>query len=228
MSWLGSTIASRPRRSAGPKRPSSKTRPTFNVRERASRRPGELRQRQEHQRAAAKACSDQCSVETAETAQAAEDAATADLNLANSDVLVAQANIGDAKAQQQLETATLDFHTLTAPYDAMVTARSQDWARPSTRDNLCSRSSIRKRLGARFCRREQGRRNSVGEPAEIVLRSRPGQESGQVARSSRKATGSTKSSGLRSLSTKSPQTSTSASRPRSTSPRPACRGWVGS
>ena len=66
------------------------------------------------------------SVETAEAAQAAEDAAAADLELANSDVLVAQANIGDAKAQQQLQAATLNFHTLTAPYDAMVTARLQE------------------------------------------------------------------------------------------------------
>ncbi len=34
--------------------------------------------------------------------------------------------IGDAKAQQQQQTATLDFHTLTAPYDAMVTARLKE------------------------------------------------------------------------------------------------------
>jgi HlyD family secretion protein len=66
------------------------------------------------------------SVETAETAQAAQDAAIADLNLANSDVLVAEANISDAKAQQNLQSATLDFHTLTAPYDAMVTARLKE------------------------------------------------------------------------------------------------------
>ena len=41
-------------------------------------------------------------------------------------MLVAEANIGDAKAQQQLQSATLDFHTLTAPYDAMVTARLKE------------------------------------------------------------------------------------------------------
>ncbi len=56
------------------------------------------------------------SVEAAETAKTTQDTALADLNLANSDVLVAQANIGDAKAQQQQQSATLDFHTLTAPY----------------------------------------------------------------------------------------------------------------
>ncbi len=41
------------------------------------------------------------SVETAETAQAAQDTALADVNLAKSEMLVAQAAIGDAKAQQQ-------------------------------------------------------------------------------------------------------------------------------
>jgi len=46
--------------------------------------------------------------------------------LADADVLVAKAAISDAKAQQQQESATLDFHTLTAPYDAMVTARQKE------------------------------------------------------------------------------------------------------
>ncbi|MGB8577059.1 MAG: efflux RND transporter periplasmic adaptor subunit, partial [Pseudolabrys sp.] len=63
------------------------------------------------------------SVETAETAKTAQDAALADVNLAESDVAVARAAIGDAKAQLQQESATLDFHPLASPYDAMVTAR---------------------------------------------------------------------------------------------------------
>ena len=66
------------------------------------------------------------SAETAQTAQAVQDAALADVNLANAEVLVAKAAISDAKAQQQQESATLDFHTLTAPYDAMVTARQKE------------------------------------------------------------------------------------------------------
>jgi HlyD family secretion protein len=40
------------------------------------------------------------SVETAETAKTAQDAARADVNLASSDIAVARAAIGDAKAQQ--------------------------------------------------------------------------------------------------------------------------------
>ena len=66
------------------------------------------------------------SVELAETAQAVEDAAAADVNVTASDVQVAKAAIGDAQAQLQQESATLDFHILTAPYDAMVTARSKE------------------------------------------------------------------------------------------------------
>ena len=62
--------------------------------------------------------SNNTSVETAQTAKAAQDATLGDVNLANSDVLVAEANISDAKAQQQQQSATLDFHTLAAPYDA--------------------------------------------------------------------------------------------------------------
>ena len=66
------------------------------------------------------------SVETAETSKAVQDAARADVGLANSDVSVAKAAISDAKAQQEQQSVTLDFHTLTAPYDAMVTARSKE------------------------------------------------------------------------------------------------------
>ena len=65
-------------------------------------------------------------VETAETSKAVEDAARADVGLANSDVSVAKAAISDAKAQQEQQSVTLDFHILTAPYDAMVTTRSKE------------------------------------------------------------------------------------------------------
>ena len=66
------------------------------------------------------------SVETAEAAQAAERAAAADVSLAKSDIAVARAAISDAKAQREQEQATFDFHTLTAPYDAMVIARQKE------------------------------------------------------------------------------------------------------
>ena len=124
------------------------------------------------------------SVETAEAAQAAQDAALADLELANSDVLVAQANIGDAKAQQQLQGATLSFHTLTAPYDAMVTARLQELGSALTAGQpvfaLIDPNSI---WTLAYVDESRAGEIRVGEPVDIVLRSRPGQKiAGHVAR----------------------------------------------
>ena len=104
--------------------------------------------------------SNKTSVETAQTAKAAQDATLGDVNLANSDVLVAQANIGDAKAQQQQQSATLDFHTLAAPYDAMVTARLKELGSALARRRAgvhADRSEID--LGSCIYRREQGRRD---------------------------------------------------------------------
>ena len=128
--------------------------------------------------------SNSASIEQAETAKTAEDAALADVNLTTGDVAVARASIGDAKAQLQLESATLDFHTLTAPYDAMVTAR------------LKERGSA---LGAgepvftlidpttvwvlSYIDESKAGEIAVGQPAEIVLRSRPALRiAGKVAR----------------------------------------------
>ncbi len=124
------------------------------------------------------------SVETAETAQAAEDAAAADLNLANSDVLVAQANIGDAKAQQQLQSATLDFHTLTAPYDAMVIARLLELGSALTAGQPVFTLIDPKAVWVlAYIDESKAGDIRVGQPAEIVLRSRPGLRiAGQVAR----------------------------------------------
>jgi len=124
------------------------------------------------------------SVEAAETAKTTQDAALADLNLANSDVLVAQANIGDAKAQQQQQSATLDFHTLTAPYDAMVTARLKELGSALGAGEpvftLIDPKSIW--VLAYIDESKAGEIHS-GDPAELVLRSLPRQRlQGKVAR----------------------------------------------
>jgi HlyD family secretion protein len=124
------------------------------------------------------------SVETAQTAKAAEDATRGDLNLANSDVLVAQANISDAKAQQQLQSATLDFYTLTAPYDAMVTSRLKELGSALAGSEpvftLIDPKSI---WVLAYIDESKAGEIKVGEPAEIVLRSQPGQRiAGHVAR----------------------------------------------
>jgi HlyD family secretion protein len=124
------------------------------------------------------------SVEAAETAQANEDAALADLNLAKSDVLVAQATIGDAKAQQQQQTATLDFHTLTAPYDAMVTARTRELGSALAAGQPVFTLIDPKTIWVlAYIDESKAGEIKVGEPAEIVLRSRPNERlQGMVAR----------------------------------------------
>lgn len=66
------------------------------------------------------------SIEAAETAQAAQEAAIADVAVAQSAILVAKASIQDAQAQQNQQSTILNFYTLTAPYDAMVTGRLKE------------------------------------------------------------------------------------------------------
>ncbi len=124
------------------------------------------------------------SVETAQTAKTAQDAALADVDLASSDIAVARAAIGDAKAQQQQESATLDFHTLTAPYDAMVTSRQKELG-----SALASGEAVFTLIDPKsvwvlaYIDESRAGEIGVGQPAEIVIRSRPGQRiTGHVAR----------------------------------------------
>ncbi|MBI3702548.1 MAG: efflux RND transporter periplasmic adaptor subunit [Rhizobiales bacterium] len=124
------------------------------------------------------------SVEAAETAQATEDAALADLNLAKSDVLVAKAAISDAKAQEQQQTATLYFHTLAAPYDAMVTTRQKELGSALNAGQpvftLIDPKSV---WVLAYIDESKAGEIEVGEPADIVLRSHPNQRlKGQVVR----------------------------------------------
>ncbi len=124
------------------------------------------------------------SIETAQTAQAVQDAARADVNLANSDVLVAEANISDAKAQQQQQSALLDFHTLMSPYDAMVTARLKELGSAlGAGEPVFTLIDPKSVWVLAYIDESKSGEIKVGEPAEIVLRSRPGQRlSGRVAR----------------------------------------------
>lgn len=114
------------------------------------------------------------SVETAETSKAVQDAARADVGLANSDISVAKAAISDAKAQQEQQSVTLDFHTLTAPYDAMVTARSKELgsALPAGQPvfTLIDPKTI---WVLAYVDESKAGEIKVDQPAEIVLRSQP-------------------------------------------------------
>ncbi|MGC2781571.1 MAG: efflux RND transporter periplasmic adaptor subunit [Bradyrhizobium sp.] len=124
------------------------------------------------------------SVEAAETAKTAQDAALADLNLASSDVLVAKANIDDAKAQQQQQSATLDFHTLAVPYDAMITARLKELGSAlGVGEPVFTLIDPKSVWVLAYVDESKAGEIRVGEPAEFVLRSLPKQRfQGQVAR----------------------------------------------
>ena len=118
--------------------------------------------------------SSSASVESAETAKTVQDAALADVNLATSDVAVARAAIGDAKAQLQLETATLDFHTLAAPYDAMVTARLKELGSAlGAGEPVFTLIDPKSVWVLAYIDESKAGEIAVGEPAEIVLRSQP-------------------------------------------------------
>jgi HlyD family secretion protein len=124
------------------------------------------------------------SVETAQSSQAAQDAAFADLNLANSDVSLARAAIDDAKAQMALQTATLDFHTLNAPYDALVVTRLKELGSAlSAGQPVYSIIDPHTIWVLAYIDESKAGEIRIGEEAEIVLRSRPNRRlTGKVVR----------------------------------------------
>ncbi len=124
------------------------------------------------------------SVETAQNSQAVQDAASADLSVASGDMALAKASISDAKAQLALQTATLDFHSLTAPYDALVIARLKELGSAlSASQSVFSLIDPGSIWVLAYIDESKAGEIRVGEPAEIVLRSRPNQRlKGTVAR----------------------------------------------
>jgi HlyD family secretion protein len=128
--------------------------------------------------------SSSASVESAETAKTTLEVANADVNLASSDIAVTRAAIGDAKAQQQLEAATLDFHTLAAPYDAMITARLKELGSAlSAGEPVFTLIDPKSVWVLTYIDESKSGEIKVGDSAEIVLRSRPSQRfQGKVAR----------------------------------------------
>ena len=124
------------------------------------------------------------SVETAETAKAVQDAALADIGVSQSDVSVAKAAIADAKAQEQQQEVTLDFHTLTAPYDAMVTARTRELGSALTAGEPVFTLIDPKTIWVlAYIDESKAGEIKVGEPAEILLRSQPNRPlPGRIAR----------------------------------------------
>jgi HlyD family secretion protein len=124
------------------------------------------------------------SVESAETAKTTQETTRADVDLASSDIAVAKANINDAKAQLQQESATLDFHTLAAPYDAMVIARLKERGSAlGAGEPVFTLIDPKSAWALAFIDESKAGEIKVGAPADIVLRSLPAKKfSAKVAR----------------------------------------------
>ena len=114
------------------------------------------------------------SIESAETAKATLDIAAADLALARSDVAVARAAIKDVQAQEQLEKVTLDFHTLAAPYDALVISRLKELGTAlASGEPVFTLVDPQTVWVLAYIDESKAGEIAVGQPAQIVLRSRP-------------------------------------------------------
>ena len=148
-----------------------------------------------------------------------------DLNLANSDVLVAQANISDAKAQHQQQSVTLDFHTLMAPYDAMVTARQKELGSAlGAGEPVFTLIDPKSVWVLAYIDESKAGEIHVGDPANSCCDPFPSSDfRDRLPGSSPKAIASTKSAAWRSRSTAYPTASISANRQRSISGRCGCR-----
>jgi HlyD family secretion protein len=123
-------------------------------------------------------------VEEAESTHAAELTAIANLSMARSEVDVATASVKVAEAQVAFQEAALDNYTLRSPYDALVVARNlQLGAMPVPGQAVFTlvdpatiwvQGYVDERLAGGI---------TLGQPAEIVLRSEPGRRHpGHVAR----------------------------------------------
>ena len=165
------------------------------------------------------------SVEAAETAKATLDIAEADLNLAQSDVEVARAAIRDAQAQEQLESVTLELHTLTAPYQAKVIVREKELGTAlAAGEPVFTLVDCKSIWVLAYIDESKAGEIKVGQPAEIALRSLPGRRfQGRIERIEIESDRVNEERRVDVTSIRSRRTTTSVSRPKSTSLRPRSR-----
>jgi HlyD family secretion protein len=115
-------------------------------------------------------------VEETQTTDALARVATGNLASAKAGVVVAEAAVQSAEAQQAFQEAILATHTLRAPYDAWVISRNLELgSMPNPGQSVFTlvaentvwvRSYVDERLAGRL---------SLGQPVEIILRSNPAQ-----------------------------------------------------
>jgi len=113
-------------------------------------------------------------VEETQTAEAAARVAAANLASAQSGVTVAEAGLQSAEAQQAFAEATLADYTLYAPYDAWVVARKLELgSMPSPGQAVFTLVAAHTVWALGYVDERLAGRLSVGQPAEIILRSNP-------------------------------------------------------
>lgn len=137
-----------------------------------------------NQRRQSLAQSNNASIEAAQAAQTGQQIALADLNLANSEVMVARAALGDARALQQQEEVILDFHKLAAPYDSRVITRQKELGSAlGAGEQVFTLIDPESVWVLAYVDESKAGEIAVGKPAEMVLRSLPGKRfTGRVAR----------------------------------------------
>lgn len=116
------------------------------------------------------------SVEEAQTTDALARVAAGNLASVQAGVVVAEAAVQSAEAQQEFQEATLANYTLRAPYDAWVISRNLELgSMPNPGQSVFTlvaantvwvRAYVDERLAGRL---------SLGQPVEIILRSNPAQ-----------------------------------------------------
>lgn len=143
-----------------------------------------VKKRQTNQRQQALVARHTISAEAAEEAQMDADVAAAELDVAIRDVQVAQAGLEDAMAQAELESALLAQHELRAPYDAVIVERHRELgtvlAPGEPVFTLVAPETV---WALAYIDEARAGGIEVGQPAEIRLRSLPGDTfAGHVAR----------------------------------------------
>lgn len=124
------------------------------------------------------------SVEAAETAELDADVAEADAGVARRDVEVARVNLAAARAQATLDGVLLDRLRLSAPFDGVVTARLRELGSVmNPGEALFSLVDPESVWIQAFVDEARAGDLAEGQPAEVRLRSRPGEVfRGRVAR----------------------------------------------
>ena len=116
------------------------------------------------------------SPQLAEEALRDKDVSQADVLVAESDIDVARAQLSDARSQYDYETAILDQHTLTAPFDALVIERHKELGTViKAGDPIFTLIASGSVWALAYVDESRAGTIKEGQPAEVRLRSLPQQ-----------------------------------------------------